>query len=410
MQTSELMMNSKPLTLSMSVEKTIEIYFKDINDGVKQRDSFSEEQGSLDFLLMRRFLFTMFNNMCDLDVDFITPKMHEIAHDLKGMSRVYSQYRSKASFPDIAFGNVFLSQQKDYMQVKQRSESLNEELGTLEGQEKVIKGQIKAKNEKLANENRNTISYVQLVEEIKKQKGRYIDTIHDIATIKEQFATDSKIMHDFEDIHKGHFLKLFNVASTTYKEKIISILNAQAFKFDFILWEQAKSSNSIIRYFKEAQIQGEFCSTTYLKYYLNSLNTDTMSEVQQQMQELYNYLRSLEVCSIMVVVKDIDDAMNIKSIFSTIRIDISIEVFVDEAKAIHWAQSNRVSLILLDDRLNKLTAGQFLTAFEKRIGTHIRVAVISDDEHFQTSQKIEKVIKRGFRRHELVDAMNELIG
>lgn len=66
-------------------------------------------------------------------------------------------------------------------------------------------------------------------------------------------------------------------------------MDAQAYLVDNQLWQEAKVSKSLKKYFKDSLINGELNTKTYLKYYLSTLDSD---KANQTTKELYDILRT----------------------------------------------------------------------------------------------------------------------
>ena len=108
--------------LRMGPEEAIKDYFDRIEKEIQERTRYKSSPGRIDFLRIRRFLFTTYNNLTELDIHFITPELKAMRDDLLQMSQVYDDYKSKATYPDIAFDKVFLSRQPDYVHLREDSE------------------------------------------------------------------------------------------------------------------------------------------------------------------------------------------------------------------------------------------------------------------------------------------------
>lgn len=368
---------SSALPINVSVEDCMKDYFQKIDNELSKRESFSETNGSLDYLLMKRFLETMFNNMREMDHNFVAKDLAVIHRDLKDMSSVYDDYQSQVAFPELAFEKVFLSKQAAYMSLKSENDTLKEEVDLMSVEEKSIRAQIEHKVSVLDQMQRATLQYSEIAKDIRQLKGKYSDIVHKVAVKKEQMQKNLDKLYEFEDLYKAHFKKLFNAESKKYRDALISILNAQAYVFDFTLWEHAKASKPIQAYFLKAQIKGDFSSLTYLKYYLTSLNDAKFSEEQAQMKKLYDYLSEKSKMYVLVIRHDLDDALQMKANLSTCKLDIGVEVFVDEVKSIKWAKQHRVGLLVLDEKLQKLNAQQYIAAYKSRISPYVQSLVLT---------------------------------
>ncbi|MEA3373008.1 MAG: hypothetical protein U9Q62_04880 [Campylobacterota bacterium] len=396
--------------LNIDPGEAIREYFDRIERNIQEHTQYKTATGRLDFLRIRRFLFTTYNNLTELDVNFITPELKVMRDDLLQMSQVYDDYKIKATYPDVAFDKVFLSRQPDYVYLRQDAEYSFNELKGLHTSEQMLTERVEDKEVILNRTLRSSTQFPRLEGEYKELKKKHVDTIHLIASLNERYKEASRLMGEFEQEHQHTFFERFTEASRKYRKQIIYILDAQSFMFDELLWHQAKKSKVIKRFFEEAHIKGNYCAKTYLKYYLNTLDQQIISVEQQELFELYEYLESLEHDKIMILVHDFDDALRLKYLLAKIDSSLSIEAFVDERKALAWAQKKEPSIMLIEDQLQNLSFGQFMTTCKKRVSFQPIILLLSNlgPESFD-EEGIEMVIRKGFSDKEMRKAIEEVL-
>lgn len=364
------------IRLSVSVQVCVDQYFKQIEDDIDKRTGYRNAKYRLDFLRMRRFLYTMYNNLTELDMHFITPRIKMMRDDLLQMSQVYDDYKSKATYPDIAFEKVFLSRQSEYVMVREAAEIAFSKLGGLRETEGHLSEIIEEKEEVLERTLRVSTQFDRLDEEHKELKGDYVDTVHMMASLDEAYHHDLELMMAFEQAHKEEFFERFKEASKTYRDQIVGILDAQAYLFDEQLWMQAQRSKVIQNFFAESHIQGEYCSKTFLKYYLNSLDKDKVSKEQKELFKLYEYLDSITRNSVVVIVNDMDKAFHFKALFSKISLPLESQVFMDSKKAFKWMQQHPVHIIIVDQQLDRISAEHFIKQVREKIGSRAKAVLL----------------------------------
>ncbi len=401
-----------PTTIRLSVgpSEAIRDYFDAIERQIQERTQYRNAAGRLDFLRIRRFLFTTYNNLTELDVHFITPELKAMRDDLMQMSHVYDDYKVKATYPDIAFDKVFLSRQGDYVYLREEAEYCLNELKRLRATEQYLGETLAEKEEVLGRTLRLSPIYPKLEEEFKGIKKNYVDTVHSIASLDERFKKASHLMKEFEKEHRQSFFEEFTEASRKYRTQILYILDAQAYMFDDQLWRQARKSKVIKHFFEEAHIQGEYCAKTYLKYYLNTLDPELLSVEQQELFDLYDYLDSLERETILVLVHDIDDALRLKYLLPKVDASLTVEAFVDERKALAWAARVQPSLLIIEDQLQHFSFGQFMRAYKKKVSLQPIILLLSNlgSERFD-EEEIERVVRKGFSDREMTALLRELL-
>jgi len=398
---------AKVIELSKSPAECIDIYFKDTLIGIKKfMLRYKESQGSLDYFITRKILATMFNNLRELDTEFVSGELYEVYKDFKEMGGVYAQFQSRIAHPGIAYDNVFLGLQAGYKKVKRENEILDFEASNMSAKEGSLRNEIESKNAELKQSGISKSRYNEIISEIKHLKGQQVDLIHKTAVAKEQLEMNLKLMDSFKERYKGVFNELFEEQSHLYNAKAVSILNAQAYSFDTTLWKFAKKSKQIRKFFKNARIKGDFCSATYMKYYLGTLDRGKMTQEQVEMQKLFEYLKDKVGMCIIIVGADKEKLLDIKVTLDATTLDYRIEVFTDEAKSINFAKNHHVSLLILSEKLEKLTFEQYLLAYKKRVDDDIKCLAITDDI---LNIEVNEVLEINYVRSELIKKVTSLV-
>jgi len=397
----------KVIELSKTPEECVSLYFKDTIMGLKKYSSYKESDGTLDYFLTRRILATMFNNMRELDLEFVSGELYEIYKSLKEMASVYTQFESKTAHQALAYDNVFLEQQIGYKKIRKENDVLDMEASNMASKESSLKNEIEAKNAELKNPKIPKKVYEETLKEIKHLKGQQVDLIHKTAVAKEQIEVNLKLMEAFKERYQDEFSTIFKNKVEIFNAKAISILNAMAYSFDRTLWKYAKKSKQIRKFFKNAQIKGEFCSSTYMKYYLSNLDRGKMSQEQVDLQKLYEYLKEKDGAYIMVLSKSVEKSVDIKITLEATTLDYRIKVFQDEAKSMHFAKKHYIALIILEEKLEKLTAQQYINAYKIRVDDDIKTLVISDNE--KENLEYSATLSTNYLRSELIEAVKSLV-
>ena len=397
------------IRLDMDIDDSIRNYFNAIEESIKQRTGYQSETGRLDFLRIRRFLFTMFNNLSELDMHFITPEITALHNELIEMGKVYDDYKIKNTYPEIAFDKVFLSFQKDYVAVRNDAKSVFSELQRLRSKEDILTRRVAEKEEVLDRTLRTSTQFERLDEEFKDLKKYYVDTVHEIASLDEQYKRDMRLMSDFEKQYSEEFFERFAPASKKYRTQILHILDVLAYQFDTQLWRQAQHSKVIRKFFEDSRIEGDYCAKTYLRYYLNTLDPEKISVEQQALFDLYEYLESMDHDAVMILVQDIDDALRMKYLFGQMKLSITAEAFVDENKAIKWAKENRANIIIIEDQLQKMSAMKFLKEYKKRVSFQLKILYLSNEKEPNIKIPVDAVLPKGFSNAQMIDVIDEFL-
>ncbi|MCD4667119.1 MAG: hypothetical protein K8R44_00730 [Sulfurimonas sp.] len=404
----ELGEREESVTLTLNLSKAVSNYFDIIEKNISKRAIYNKVEGRLDYLLIRRFLWTTFNNLTEIDLHIITPKIKILSDDLKAMASIYDDFIIKTKHPPLAYNEVFLSCQAEYQKIKDGAEKTIERLNQLKGTEKHVGSILKIKKEELDN-NIKTEEFDLLKDEFKSLNGAYVDIVHMMAELDERYKHDKELLINFEKEYRDDFYKLFSVAEVKYKKSIVNILSAQAFMLDSQLWQKSKTSKAIKAHFHEAGINGEFNTKTYLKYYLNSQDTSKLTDDNKKLLELYNYLSSIQKEHILIVTTSVDDAMEYESSIKHIDKSYEVKAFIDEKSALKWAIKHSVKVLILEDRLVKFPVNTFLKYYKKYVLVIPKIIILGDNIK-SDFYSIEKLLSKNISPRVLAENVKELLG
>ena len=373
------------ITLSLNLSTAVGNYFGIIKKHINRRQSYKKVEGRLDYLVTRRFIWTTFNNLSEIDLHIITPKIKMLSDDLKIMSKVYDDFSRKTRHPNLAFSEVFLSCQAEYNKIREGAENIIEKINLLKSNEKIIGGALRVKKEEL-DKNIKSKEFDAIKNEFKSLNGAYVDVVHMMAELDERYKHDLELLNNFEEEYKNDFYEIFETESLKYKSDILEILNAQAFIVDAQLWQQAKVSKSVKAHFKKSAIVGELNTKTYLKYYLDTLDESRATSDTKKLFELYEQLAIETKDCIMAVVSSAQDAMEYESCIKNADKSFNVKSFIDEKAAIKWAMKHSVKVLIVEDVLQKTTVENFLNVYHNKILVRPKIILIGNKPKSSSSE------------------------
>jgi hypothetical protein len=282
------------------------------------------------------------------------------------MARVYDDFRLKTKYPHLAYEEVFLSCQAEYVKIKNGAEQTVARLKSLKGNEQYVGSVLKVKKADLEKAI-DSEEFELLKDELKSLNGAYVDTVHMMAELDERYKHDMRILKEFEKEYRDDFYEIFARSADKYKVDLVDILSAQAFILDDKLWNKAKFSKAVKAHFQKASIVGEFNTRTYLKYYLHSFNNEHMSDEVKKLSVLYDYLCSIHKEYVLILVNDSQDAMEFESSIKNLDKNIYTKSFIDPTKALKWAMKNSIRILILENPLPQIQVETFLKNYQKYI-------------------------------------------
>ena len=369
---------NKKIALTSSVITTMRLYLDSIKKDLKKREGYNKVDGRLDYTLSRRFLWTTYNNLIEIDRDIISTRIKSIGNDLKFMSTLKDSFDKKTNYPATAFEEIFLSSQPEYKAVKTLTRHSVEKFNFLKNKEKSIAAQKKLQIETIQKCKNNQELEV-LKRDLKTLNGTYADIVHMMATLKEIHRINSKRLRRFEETYKEDFFKVFKSESIKYKADILNILNAQAYLLDFLLWKEARASKNILNHFKSLAINAELNTKTYLKFFLDTLDESKSNEASKDLFTLYDHLVEMQKEYVLVVASSAQDAMEYESTIKQLNNSYAVKSFINELQCIKWASLNTVKAIVIEETLQVTNAIKFLDYYHKNIYSKPKILLIGNN-------------------------------
>lgn len=298
---SKASQNSSHNTLSgqqptFSVSETIQQYFKPIQSFIGKPPAVLNTSEQLDFFMVQRFLMTAYNDLKGLDATLHNhADVKKILDDIRQLQKAYMTLESRLNAPKLAFEMIFLRSQPEYLQFIRYNEQCLNRISILSKMEESLFPDIQAKEELLKDIPLENLEERQAVEkELKTLRRYYVDTIHENAEIYEELSS----MEDLKAIYTQRFLNEFlselMKVGGKYMETLRGILNYRAYEFDQLIWKHAEESRTIREFLHSSQIDGEYSTLTFLRYYLKTLNQDKLNKEQKELVKLEEYLEALE--------------------------------------------------------------------------------------------------------------------
>ena len=387
---SNLSILDKKIVPTSDIDSSIKAYIDEVNIHLTKRMNYKKIDGRLDYQLAKRFLWTTYNNLKDIDSNIITPKILLVEKDLHFMDKLYENFTNKTTSSTTAFEELFLSVQTDYQVIKNFTKKSAEKLKYLKQQEQILKVQRDNKNA-LITETKDKKQRNKLNDELKTLNGTYVDIVHMMAKIEEIQTINKTRLKDFEAKYRAEFDISFKREAKKYKDIIKDILNAQAFYLDFSLWREAKISKDIRTYFKKLSLNVELNTKTYLKYYLSTLDETKSSQTTKELTLLYDHLCEIYKEYIVVLCSSAQEAMEYEQSIKSIDKSYNVKSFIDEKSCIKFSMIYSIKLIVIEEKLRKTDANSFLNYFHSHIISKPKILYIGNtNPKYSSNYHIDK--------------------
>ncbi len=399
----------KNIKKTMSISETMNNYFYIVDRNIQKRIGYKKVDGRLDYRLAKRFLWTTYNNLKEIDSHIITIRIKSVSDDLKQMGKLQEDFEKKVKYPAIAFEEIFLASQIEYKTTKIIVKKISEKLASLRVKEHSLDIERKKIQHKIKKEG-STEQKQQFEDELKVVSGTYVDIVHMIAKLQDEYSIQIEKMQEFEKKYRELFTKEFKKEAKRYEDFIVDIVNAQAYLLDFLLWKEAKTSKSILNHFKNLAVDIELNTKGYLKYYLSTLDESKINQGTKELFELYQHLQEIYRDYVLIITDDVHDAMELEHSIKSVVKNLGVKSFIDELQALKWAMTNRVKLIIITENLQLSTPQKFLDSYHNNIFSKPEIILLGSAlQKHSKNYFIRKTLPRNASSKMILDSIKVLL-
>jgi len=329
--------NQEDLLEPIDVKTSINRYFSSVINETNNNQELLKFINTLDYIKVKRFLMTAYNNLVEIDCSFENVELSKIRKKLNEVYDTYKNFKKNTSCVQVSYEVIFLNNHPKQKELLKKLQTNKDKIFRLNCIVEKMETAIKKRNHKISQlTDKQSNSYKKLYNEIKVLKRNMVDAIHEIATLKDlnhEYINEIKI---FYETHYGEFEEYFNEFIEIYEPQLKKILDVIAFQFNKKIWQKAKQSEVIKDYFKKADVKDDFNALTYLRYYLRSLDESKLSKKHQELYELLNYLEDQKTRTILCL----DDDPNFLSLLKDTVKQIDKNTTITPSTRIEIAISN----------------------------------------------------------------------
>jgi ActR/RegA family two-component response regulator len=363
------------IPIEFTIKEVLGDYFGKATNAIKN-EGVNKKSNLLDYSLMKRFLNTAYNHLADKDPSFVDAELMGLKVTLEEMHHIFNETADKKQFPELKFETVFLKYQKIYQMCLREFEKNKGQFQQYNTAADTMSKKIKTAEKKLRELPIKSKEYSDLDLNTKQLRSKYVRMLDAISHIEKANKKLKTLMEDFKVKYEIDFVREFKaVAEKTFEILTIS-LNSKAYKFDQYMWEMAKKSQGIKKFFLEANIEGGFSSKTFLKYYLSNLDKSKLNAEHKDMYKLLEYLESMEKRQILIV----DDKFDILPSLTYFANHIDREFKVTSAipsDAIRQAFNTKIEYMIVNINIKKIKLFEFIQSIN-RLERGIDFILISD--------------------------------
>jgi len=283
------------LKATFSIDECLKNYFEPIDFLMGDPEDYYGAP-KLDYFKLKRFLMTAYNDLRDLDQSLHSDvELREFLQSMESLAKAMMSIKQKLQKRKLAFELVFLQNQPEYRRfIKNKDDALNR-MTILNGVEESLFPEIRKKAREINAMGPGGSEFKEaLMLELKAMKKRYVDAIHESASISEDLSNMVDLKSHYLNLYFNDFSNSFEERAEYYIGAIEEVLGYKTYEFDRHLWQKAGRSKAVQEYFAQSNIKGRYSTLTFLEYYLKNLDSSKISEEQRELFGIMEYLRKKE--------------------------------------------------------------------------------------------------------------------
>ncbi len=356
----------KEIKLDYSVEDSIEIYLQKYK-GVINKNPKLLNAKKLEFSKMKRFVFTAYNHLIEMDVSLKSNKvLNEALRQLRKIEELYKEliFDKQASI-EVIYKKMFLKQQSLYLYFNKKFENLGENIDEESKKAKALYSELKRVKKEIEKiENKGSIEYLKQIKIFKELNSNYANTLHKITFSKNDIKDIIEAIKKFKEQHISLFETIYMDKLKIIEAEFIKFLDAHCYLFDYILWDRAKNSISVRNFFSKSEIVGNYSSQTFLEHYLRSIDKSKTDQMNLRLFDLLDYLRKTDNRKIAILGDNNSDIVEMRNLISTMDRSYKAQGFANFTKLIDGVTIQQ-DLLIIDYQMKNFKLYEFLKEYKR---------------------------------------------
>jgi len=321
--------------------------------------AFSEipQNERLDYFKLKRFMLKAKSQLLQTDGSVSMEPFSRMEKEFSELEFVVSEVlKQKNKEMQTLFNEIYLTQQIGFLKMERRLTLDSQrvfELGisVKRASDSIAMWQTRLKSERNAD---NIASLESKIAHLIASQESAAAELKEIEKNKIPFAEHIKY---FKNTKYREFVQNFGF-ETELKgiiDALRTVIEHIAFKYDMLLWEGAIGSNIIRNTFYKQATSGNFCTATFLRYYLKPLNKHALSKPDEA---LYGYLSKYDK----YIAKHVLILSENKEIIEDITMmvygnykDSVADQFHRAVDSLHWLRNNRAVMAIFDEQNRTLS-------------------------------------------------------
>lgn len=352
---------TEELTETLTIKEAIDLYFQKIADDLMayKNNEFSERRMS--FEIMRRFLFTAYNNLMEIDYSLEDRELKTVREKFECVIKLKNDFENKVRDTiEASYEKIYLRKNTEYMALGTEFEDIKTKMGSLRNELGILTRQLDEAKVKKKNAKPDSPDAKMYEDAMKRINGKHVDKVHELTGCKDS-------IYDIDEQLEAIRKKYFDEFKETFEEEIDrlrfdlkDVLDLFSYRFDRILWHQAKASRNVREFFKDAKIKGLLSSKTYIQYYVQGLDEGMASNSTKKVIKYINDYNLKNKRLIALVGKDVVELSKEKNIISQIDPILEGRMYPDPAVFLRKFEIEEFDLVIFDWEIARRNAADIV--------------------------------------------------
>jgi len=352
MKTLELQrVTSIPVT--KTEEECLKLIFAKHYDVMEANESAlsKKDDFEFDYFALKRFLDKTLMQLVTLDKRITMDEFNDLKQQLVELEFMYN-YFVKVADPERTelVKNYYLRFQIDYTAIRRAGSNLNDNINMLANKSRNLESDLANIQNKLPMVKDKDVK-AKMEADFAKKSGEKIEIDADLEAKKPVLERVKGVLQEFEQSSLASFPKFYKDEKERLRLAIRKIINHLGDEFDTRIYKKSTQSDVITSSFYSQNIDGAFCTMTFVKYYVMRLNKELMQEPDKILYEMLKAYERAKVTRVAVVCENQSTIQRLKIFVLSQSKHIRIAILYRAMEFYSVCEGDHYSAVLIDANL-----------------------------------------------------------
>ncbi len=338
-----------------------------------------EAPKQIDYFKLKRFLEKALSQLMFIDKRVSAENFHIIKQELTELEFMCTNMQKYTKIiPEELFATLYERYQVEFFAVKRKLTEVEERRLAHKTKIASIPNEIKLLEAKSTKTKEQSV-LEQIKLKIKANEELSVKLGAEVEELASKAARLTGMLNSFIESKKTLFGKVYEEKRNETFNKITTIINHVAYRFDLMIWDIASKSDSVRNTFYKQGMEGTFSCMTFLRYYLKPLNKDVMRDEDRALLELLQRYDKSIAKTVVIVSENSGILTSMKSFVFAREKDTLVYEFQRPVEFLNWIKNTRPSMVLIDNAAKSVSATDLaIKARQVWPGDNVNIVIFSD--------------------------------